>query len=288
MQVLVVEDDQFFAQQIQELVQDRGAGVVLARSAEEAISGAAQECECAIVDVMLPNDPAQSGITNEESRGGFLTGVCVARRLRSQNPKIRIVLLTSTVGPGEAETWANNNGVILLGKDEGRNRLLRTLEQIGVITSDETPLAFIVHGHDEASLMHLKDYLQNTLKWREPIVLRDQPNAGKTIIEKFEEYASDVDCVFVLLTPDDIAITDGTNDQKRRSRQNVIFEMGFFCGAFGRRSGRVILLYKGTIELPSDLAGVIWIDITGGVKGAGEEIRKEIAAWSHAPATLGI
>ena len=55
--------------------------------------------------------------------------------------------------------------------------------------------------------------------------------------------------------------------------------MGFFCGAFGRRSGRVILLHKGPVELPSDIAGVIWIDISSGVKAAGEEIRKEIALW---------
>jgi predicted nucleotide-binding protein len=183
------------------------------------------------------------------------------------------------VSPGEAEAWARENNVILLGKDEGRNRLLRILEQIGVSTQDKTTRAFIVHGHDEESLMHLKDYLQNTLKWREPVILRDQPSAGKTIIEKFEEHASDVDCVFVLLTPDDTATTTGTNDEKRRSRQNVIFEMGFFCGALGRRSGRVILLHKGSIELPSDIAGVIWVDIDAGIKAAGEQIRKEVAEW---------
>jgi hypothetical protein len=30
----------------------------------------------AIIDVMLPNHPLASGIATEESRGGFLTGVC--------------------------------------------------------------------------------------------------------------------------------------------------------------------------------------------------------------------
>jgi predicted nucleotide-binding protein len=280
MQILIVEDDQFFGQQIKELLQDRGVAVVLARSAQEAINVPVEKCAGAIIDVMLPNDPLESGITSEESRGGFLTGVCVARRLRTQNPKLRIVLLSSSVGGSEAEVWAHNNGVTFLGKDEGRNRLLRALQQLGLSAPDKTPRAFIVHGHDEQSLLHLKDYLQNTLKWQEPIILRDQPSAGKTIIEKFEEYASDVDCVFVLLTPDDVAITTGSNDEKRRSRQNVIFEMGFFCAAFGRRSGRVMLLHKGLIELPSDIAGVIWIDISAGVKAAGEEIRKEVAVWA--------
>lgn len=59
-----------------------------------------------------------------------------------------------------------------------------------------------------------------------------------------------------------------------------MFEMGFFCRAFGRRSGRVLLLHKGEVELPSDIAGVVWIDIDGGVKTAAEQIRKELAVWT--------
>ena len=149
--------------------------------------------------------------TNEESRAGFLTGVCVARRLRIRKPGLRIILLSSAAG-GEAEEWAHDNSVIFLRKDEGRNRLLQHLQQIGLSVARKTFRAFIVHGHDEQSLMQLKDYLQNTLQWQEPIILRDHPSAGKTIIEKFEEYASGIDCVFVLLTPDDVAITTGSND----------------------------------------------------------------------------
>ena len=53
--------------------------------------------------------------------------------------------------------------------------------------------------------------------------------------------------VFVLLTPDDtVAKGDETDDLKRRARQNVVFEMGYFLGTLGRRSSRVILLYQAT------------------------------------------
>ena len=84
--------------------------------------------------------------------------------------------------------------------------------------------------------------------------------------------------VFVLLTPDDIgAKGDESDDVKRRARQNVIFEMGYFLGALGRRSGRVVLLYWSSLDLPSDLSGVIYIDISKGIEAAGETIRKEIA-----------
>ncbi|MNQ69236.1 putative nucleotide-binding protein containing TIR-like domain protein [compost metagenome] len=44
-----------------------------------------------------------------------------------------------------------------------------------------------------------------------------------------------------------------------RARQNVIFELGFFAGKLGR--GRVCLLRKGQVEIPSDLFGVIYTDM---------------------------
>jgi predicted nucleotide-binding protein len=100
---------------------------------------------------------------------------------------------------------------------------------------------------------------------------------GRTLIEKFEDYAALSSIVFVLLTPDDmVAKGEDSNEQKRRSRQNVIFEMGYFLGMLGRRSGRVLLLYQGPLEIPSDLSGIIYINISQGVEAAGEEIRREI------------
>lgn len=136
---------------------------------------------------------------------------------------------------------------------------------------------FIVHGHNEIVKLSLKNYLQNTLNYPEPIILHEQPNFGRTLIEKFEETSADSSIVFVLLTPDDIVVAkEGSNDERRRARQNVIFEMGYFLGALGRRSGRVILLYCGPLELPSDLSGVTYIDISNGIESAGEEIRREV------------
>ena len=42
-------------------------------------------------------------------------------------------------------------------------------------------------------------------------------------------------------------------------------------------SGRVILLHQGPIELPTDLSGVTYIDISSGILAASEEIRTEIS-----------
>ena len=280
MRVVIVEDDRFYSQAITELLSDRDLEVTAAHSAQEAVAVDARSYEGAVIDVMLPNDPAQSGITTEESRGGFCAGVCVARRFLRQNADMRVILLSSDIVDSEAETWARERSIPFIRKDEGSAALLRTLERIGLSGSDRTPLAFVVHGHDEVALLQLKNYIQNTLKWREPVVLREQPNAGKTVIEKFEDFERRIDCVFVLLTPDDRIPRSDTDSEKRRSRQNVIFELGFFYAALGRRAGCVLPLHRGPVELPSDIAGVVSIDISNGIEAAGEEIRREVKSFA--------
>ena len=133
---------------------------------------------------------------------------------------------------------------------------------------------FIVHGHDSEAKWTLKNYIQNTLKMEEPIVLAEKASGGLTIIEKFEKYSEVCNLIFVLLTPDDAYGDDG----KSRARQNVIFEMGYFLGKLGRKNGQVILLYKGNLELPNDISGLVYINIDNGIEAAGEEIRREIDA----------
>ena len=135
-------------------------------------------------------------------------------------------------------------------------------------------------GHDGALKYELKDYVQNTLRLGAPIIIQDEPSAGRTIIEKFEEYAADCNVVFVLLTPDDhVATATDPNERRWRARQNVILELGYFLGKWTRKSGRVLLLHKGSIEIPSDIAGVTYIPIDAGIKSAGESIRRELGDW---------
>jgi len=113
---------------------------------------------------------------------------------------------------------------------------------------------FIVHGHDEAA----KESVARLLEKLEldPIILHEQPNRGRTVIEKFEDY-SDVGFAVVLLTPDDVgAAREDAKNLKPRARQNVLFELGFFIGKLGRE--RVCALHKGNVEILSDFSGVLW------------------------------
>jgi predicted nucleotide-binding protein len=114
---------------------------------------------------------------------------------------------------------------------------------------------FLVHGHDEAVQQTVSKFL-NSLNL-DVVILHEQPNQGRTIIEKFEKH-SDVGFAVVLLTPDDVgAAINHPANAKKRARQNVILELGYFIGKLGR--GRVCPIYIEEVELPSDLHGVLWV-----------------------------
>ena len=119
---------------------------------------------------------------------------------------------------------------------------------------------FIVHGHDEGAKQAVARFVEKLgLK---AVILHEQPNAGRTIIEKFED-SSDVGFAVVLLTPDDVGYpSDNPKRSAPRARQNVIFELGYFMRKLGRE--RVAALYKEGVELPSDIQGFIHVPMDNG------------------------
>jgi predicted nucleotide-binding protein len=119
---------------------------------------------------------------------------------------------------------------------------------------------FIVHGHDEAAKEAVSRFVEKLgLK---ALVLHEQPNRGRTIIEKFEDY-SNVEMAIVIITADDVGAERDSatklSELKPRARQDVIFELGFFSGKLGR--SRVCVLYKEGVELPSDYHGVVYVPL---------------------------
>jgi len=132
---------------------------------------------------------------------------------------------------------------------------------------------FIVHGRDVSVLHEVARFLEKL--GQDVVVLHELPNKGRTIIEKFEEYA-DVAFAIVLLTPDDVgAIATARDELRHRARQNVIFELGYFIGRLGRR--KVCGLYLEGVDLPSDYDGVLYtkFDATGAWR---LELAKELKA----------
>lgn len=74
------------------------------------------------------------------------------------------------------------------------------------------------------------------------VILHEQPNGGKTIIEKFEKHGGGAGFAVVIAAPDDVGGLVG-EAQRPRARQNVIGEMFWFAGRLGR--DRVCELVKG-------------------------------------------
>ncbi len=111
---------------------------------------------------------------------------------------------------------------------------------------------FIVHGHDGEARETVARFIEHL--GYSPIVLHEQANKGRTIIEKVEAN-SDVGFAVVLLTPDDEGCVKG-GIPEARARQNVLLELGYFIGRLGR--DRVCTLKRGELVIPSDFLGVVW------------------------------
>lgn len=118
---------------------------------------------------------------------------------------------------------------------------------------------FVVHGRDEAAKLAVARFLEKLDL--NPVILHEQPDKGRTVIENFEDHSADARFAVVLLTPDDEGCLVG-GEVNRRARQNVVFELGYFIGKLGRN--RVIALKLDSVEEPSDLHGVLYVPFDAG------------------------
>jgi CheY-like chemotaxis protein len=279
--ILVVEDDDFLRKEICEGLHDRGMPYLEASNEKDAYAMLDQNAEtilCALLDIRLHTSAQRR---DEDSPRGRLSGLRIARHVRTQFPAIKVMGM-SFFTEESVRDWFHEFAHGFLRKDwlalgqqgEFYQSILKTARRT---VRQKKPQSFIVHGHDGKSVAALKKFITGHLRWPRPLVLREMASGGRTIIEKFEEAARAVRVVFVLLTPDDVGAPQrATDDLRRRARQNVIFEMGFFFAKLQRVGGRVLLLHKGAIELPSDIQGMIYIDISKGLQVAREEIETEL------------
>ena len=129
---------------------------------------------------------------------------------------------------------------------------------------------FISHGHNEFLRLKLKDFLISRLGV-EVMVLQEVPNRGLTIVEKLEQASERCCFAIILLTKD-----DEQPGGSARARQNVIHELGFFQGKYGRE--RVVLLAERSVELFSNISGIVRVEFEKDHFDASfESLRLEIA-----------
>jgi len=100
-----------------------------------------------------------------------------------------------------------------------------------------------------------------------PRILMNEYSA-ETIFTRFRDLIwADIHCAVVLLTADDLIAND-----KRRARQNVVFELGYCFGAFDsipddadyKAENAIIVIEEEGVELFADITGVTTIKFERG------------------------
>lgn len=195
---------------------------------------------------------------------------------------------------GETVNFFNSGSVTVQGRKTDLYAQLKTWKETGSPTSLATDTAgdvqpapgpnkkvFVVYGHDKAS----RDGLELLLlrMGLEPVILGNLPAEGDTIIEKLEKYlkeSGNIGYACVLLTPDDKGFPAASPEEEQyRARQNVILELGMVLGNLGRR--RVAIIYKESVERPSDISGLIYIGFKEQVDEVKSALFKELQAAGY-------
>jgi predicted nucleotide-binding protein len=158
-------------------------------------------------------------------------------------------------------------------------RLVRDIDQIFEIRANcelahpPTPLprrVFISHGRSTDWLI-VQPFIErdvgiNTLE------LAQEANLGRTIIEKLTANSERCDSAVIVMTGDDVMGVD-----QARVRENVMHEIGYFQGVYGR--DRVILLHEDGVNIPTNLAGVAYIPFPKAhIEGGFHVLHRELRA----------
>lgn len=283
--ILLVDDEPYLTPELVPSLQHNGINVITATNPRDALDKLrthARELRAVILDVAMLRRATHDPMFNEvDTQGGWRTGIVIGRHILEHYPDIPIIGYSMH---DENRNWFEKHGEAFISKSGRRDDLDQAVSIISDIAFRRRtkPRCFIVHGHDGDLLYELKDYISSALRFGEPIVLRDEPGGVLTLIEKFESNSKRADVVFVLLTPDEVAYLADDRHRERpssRARPNVILELGYFLAKLQRTDGKIILLRKGAVELPSDIHGMLPIDVTRGIRSQDRAIRRELSRW---------
>jgi predicted nucleotide-binding protein len=127
---------------------------------------------------------------------------------------------------------------------------------------------FISHGRSN-DWREVQAYIEKDIRLAS-LELAQEASLGRTVVEKLIDAASRCDSAVIVMTGDDM-----TQDGEIRVRQNVMHEVGFFQGRYGRNF--VVLLHEEGIEVPSNLGGIVYVPYPkGSVSAALSVLRREL------------
>lgn len=147
-------------------------------------------------------------------------------------------------------------------------RLVRDIDQVFEIRANselqvpktEAPRrVFISHGRSK-DWLEVQPYIEKDLRLA-TLELAQEPNLGQTLIEKLVANAGRCDSAVIVMTGDDLA------ENETRVRENVMHEIGYFQGRYGRRA--VVLLHEDGVKVPTNLGGIAYVPFPKGHIEAG-------------------
>ncbi len=172
---------------------------------------------------------------------------------------------------GEILNWWPSKGTLQFqGKNQNQFETALSMQLGNPIPPAATTVTssakiFIVHGHDREARDQLELILMRL--GLQPFILQNADGGSRTIIEALEQNIyGEAAFGIVLLTPDDYGYPkSGTEaDRQPRARQNAILEMGMVMASLSR--SRMVILKKGALEMPSDAAGILYIEFNDHVR----------------------
>ena len=255
---LMIEDDPEFAQRLGARLDESGVIVSYCQNAPEASAQmAAKQFSYVIIDLMLP--PSYSD-----------EGLAVLREALSRQREASIFLMTQRdQGTVSIVSQAMELGARYFFDKNDDLVMENIMAKIETVEVEKRNGIFISHGHNELLKLKLKDFVENRLK-RKAVVLAEEASAGMTVVEKLERVSRECSSAIILMTGDDKLRDGGV-----RARQNVIHELGFFQGRYGR--DKVILLVEEGVELFSNISGIVYIRFDpDNFSAAFESLRLEI------------
>ena len=121
-----------------------------------------------ILDIIMkqPTNAATSGISGDRN-----TGMCVLKALRGRNPSVPVLVFSATNDADliDALSAPHTRSSFPNGTAQSLRELVHIIEGlVGVAQEEPKHHSFIVHGHDEAAKLSLKNYLQIRLSYPNP------------------------------------------------------------------------------------------------------------------------
>lgn len=239
MRILLVDDDPMFSQDVCAALYNANNEVDYCDDLPSAFLKMGEtQFDLVFIDLMLPPNFCKEGIDILQYVNKTSSSEIVMISSQSRG----MTALVDEAYQYGARRFLDKNDVHFYSK------MLTIVEEVRKEMSDSI---FISHGHADILKYQLKEFIREKLG-KNPIVLSEQPNNGMTIVEKLELASEKCNKAIILLTADD-RMPDGN----MRGRQNVIHEIGFFQGKYGRKN--VILLCEDGVEPFSNISGIVYI-----------------------------